>query len=204
VATNAFGMGVDKPDVRFVIHDQVSSNLENYYQEIGRGGRDGEVACCYTLVTPHDLTINHRFIKNSRSPREQKQILRRKLRAIEKYLQTQQCRQQQVLEYFAENDSEQCGYCDYCRAISTTNDGTAFDAFATSDQEKQEFLTLVEIRNNLAKKQRLVASTICTPLALNYAAALGKQVWNKPQIVPGFGQGFLRDFATHFAQAVRR
>ena len=195
VATNAFGMGVDKPDVRFVIHDQISSNLENYYQEIGRGGRDGEIARCYALVTASDLEINHRFITASRAPREQKQVLRHKLAAIEKYLETAHCRQRQILDYFAEENHVPCGHCDQCQPGS--------DAFAIDEAEHKDFLSLLQVRKDLARRDRLIATTICTQLALNYAAALGASVWDKPQIVPGFGQGFLQNFARHFARVAR-
>lgn len=106
VATNAFGMGVDKPDIRWVIHAQPSSSVENYSQEVGRAGRDGQPADCHTLLLSADEQIVSELCQNSRQ-RQKYSVLLRLLH------DDHQCRMQSLAAYFGEN-SEKCGQCDCC------------------------------------------------------------------------------------------
>ncbi|MDR0463138.1 MAG: ATP-dependent DNA helicase [Pseudomonadales bacterium] len=190
IATNAFGMGVDKPNVRFVIHDQMSSNLENYYQEIGRGGRDGEVADCYLLYLEGDLRINQRFIDNSKDAfPEQIETLNLKLRVVEKYVAEYACRQQAILNYFDEKCESGCGHCDFCLK----------DTLATMSEEKQTFKKLLTIRNLLADQQHLIPSSVCTKLSLAYVAALGVDSLGSEKM-PGLGTGFRKHYLPFFKE----
>jgi len=114
VATNAFGMGIDKSNVRFVIHAQVPGTLEAYYQEAGRAGRDGLPSEAILLYRAQDLQIQHFFIDQSERDEANKQREYKKLQVMSQYANTQGCLQQFILAYFGENSSP-CGRCSNCR-----------------------------------------------------------------------------------------
>jgi ATP-dependent DNA helicase RecQ len=116
-ATNAFGMGVDKSDVRFVVHWQIPSCLENYYQEAGRAGRDHQPAHCYLLASPHDLTVPWQFI--NLAPPLRKKHLQHQLQAMIQYIITPTCKQNFILNYFGEKTTHPCHHCSNCRPLQT-------------------------------------------------------------------------------------
>jgi ATP-dependent DNA helicase RecQ len=113
IATNAFGMGIDKSNVRFVIHDQVPGDLESYYQEAGRAGRDGLPSEAILLFAPQDLQIRHFFIDQSDGDEAYKQHQYLKLQTMQQYGNTGDCLQQFILRYFGEK-SAPCGRCSNC------------------------------------------------------------------------------------------
>ncbi len=114
VATIAFGMGIDKPDVRFVAHVDLPKSLEAYYQETGRAGRDGLPAVAWMLHGPGDIPQLRRFIDDSAAPAEQKRIEHGKLEALIAYSEAAGCRRQVLLRHFGEELGEPCGNCDGC------------------------------------------------------------------------------------------
>ncbi len=114
VATIAFGMGIDKPDVRFVAHVDLPKSLEAYYQETGRAGRDGLPAVAWMLHGPGDIPQLRRFIDDSAAPAEQKRIEHGKLEALIAYSEAAGCRRQVLLGHFGEELAEPCGNCDGC------------------------------------------------------------------------------------------
>jgi ATP-dependent DNA helicase RecQ len=114
VATIAFGMGIDKPDVRFVAHVDLPKSLEAYYQETGRAGRDGLPAVAWMLHGPGDIPQLRRFIDDSAAPDDQKRIEHGKLEALIAYSEAAGCRRQVLLRHFGEELHQPCGNCDGC------------------------------------------------------------------------------------------
>ncbi|KEJ00408.1 ATP-dependent DNA helicase [Clostridium botulinum A2B7 92] len=115
VATNAFGMGIDKSNVRFVIHHNIPKNMEAYYQEAGRAGRDGEESECILLFSPNDIRLQKYFIDESFLSPERKNNEYNKLRAMVDYCYTSKCLRSYILEYFGEDAlEEKCNNCSTC------------------------------------------------------------------------------------------
>ncbi|MBT1701967.1 DNA helicase RecQ [Chryseosolibacter indicus] len=113
VATIAFGMGIDKPDVRFVVHYDVPKSLEGYYQETGRGGRDGLEGHCLMFYSHNDLNKLEKFNKDK--PVQERENARILLQEMEYYAESPVCRRRQLLHYFGEEYTEEnCGMCDNC------------------------------------------------------------------------------------------
>ena len=113
VATIAFGMGIDKPDVRFVAHMDMPKSFEAYYQETGRAGRDGLPADAFMVYGLQDLALLRSLMEESTAPDEVRRIEHRKLEALLGYCETARCRRQVLLEYFGEQ-IDPCGNCDTC------------------------------------------------------------------------------------------
>ena len=124
VATIAFGMGIDRPDVRAVVHLDMPSSPEGYYQQIGRAGRDGEQAETVLLYGGDDMARARYWLEQSNAPDAQKRIMSARLEAMIALTETTGCRTQSLLSCFGEELDHACGHCDNCRNPVATFDGT--------------------------------------------------------------------------------
>lgn len=132
VATIAFGMGINKPDIRFVAHLNLPRTLEGYYQETGRAGRDGEPADAWMVYSLADIVMLRQILDNSPGDENFKAIQYRKMEAMLGYSETARCRRQVLLGYFGETLAEPCGNCDTCLGNVEVVDGTVLAQKALS------------------------------------------------------------------------
>lgn len=199
-ATNAFGMGIDHPDVRLVVHFQMPANLESLYQEMGRAGRDGKDSTCLLLFSKKDKGLQTYFIEQSEAPRDVVSSKWRALETISQYIEVSECRHAGILTYFRDPQRmTRCGHCDVCdpesaRKISTPTSGIeilapkkkkakkAVETAPLSDKEQLIYDELKTWRRSYAEEHDIAAFIVFSNKTLE------DLVRKKPQSVDELGQ----------------
>lgn len=193
VATSAFGMGVDKPNTRFVIHYELPASIEEYYQEAGRAGRDGAPAWCYFLSCPGDLQVQQELLTQSCTDVKLQKNHLHKLDLLVKLLQSKRCRQQFISAYFGQPLTSSCGSCDQCLQLPSSVH-PLLECVTTSELEHlNSIISIAQQRMPPASSIPIPSERILAQLALLKPTQADELLQ-----LAGVGRGMLRDLPDLF------
>lgn len=210
VATNAFGMGVDHPDVRLVVHVHLPSTIDSLYQEMGRAGRDGKESTCLLLYSKKDKGLQSFFIQQSAAPHEIKSQRWRNLEALVNYAEGSECRHSEILKYY--RDSQRitaCGHCDSCltetprriarpaapiRLKKAGRSKVRESVDELNPAEEQKFQKLREWRREKSKELDVAAFVILSDRSLRELSVKNPKSIVELESIYGFGQVKIEKF----------
>lgn len=197
-ATNAFGMGIDKPDIRLVVHYHLPCNIEAFAQEIGRAGRDGKTSQTILFLHNPDLKIQSSFIKQLAIPSHQTHQLHQ-LQDLVTFCQSKNCRSRLIQSYFGEKSSNKaCEHCDNCKTTSSINSPHNLNLPFASSGETKRLKQLLSIRQKIADTHRINPIWVMPTSSCFWWAMLEPKTIRELLCVPGIGKGWLDEWGEQF------
>ncbi len=221
VATNAFGMGIDHPDVRLVVHFQMPANIDSLYQEMGRAGRDGRESTCLMLYAKKDKGLQTFFITNSKAPAEIASSRWRALDNLVAYAEGGECRHAEILTYYQDSQRlQRCGHCDVCdpasrrrvskplvpviartirrakRALASTSATTSGEATVLTPDQQRIFEILRIWRKGKALEEDVPAFVVFSDRTLRHLAQVHPRRKEDLTQIHGVGEAKLERYGT--------
>jgi ATP-dependent DNA helicase RecQ len=191
VATTAFGMGIDKSNIQFVIHYHPSASIENYFQEIGRAGRGGQIAEAVMLLYKDDFGIQQALIKKSKSVEG---TAEQKLNTFVSLTTSKKCYMVEILKYFNQ-EGEPCGQCSNCLSLHSP-------LLQLLSTKKERWQSLIEWRKNISKSSRIQPSFILQEQQMIYLTLFSITKLQELLHVPGIGKGWMLHWGKALYQSV--